>query len=197
MASDRSALSLLARAAAVEGEGAVEPPKKEGWWTKNVPENMTHISTVQELVDKLAEASKEDKLVVLEVFAPWCGACKALFPKFKKMCLLNDDVTFITLNFEENRKLARGLGVKVLPYFHFYRGQDGRVDQLTASISKINRLRDAIALHKSPRCYLGEEGDIFLPEYPNVHPSAVNAGTASNGGEDASTNESSELVSKN
>lgn len=88
---------------------------------------MTHVTTVQELVDELGEAAKLDQLVVLDVFAPWCGACKALFPKLKKLCGEHEDVKFIAMNFEENRKLARALGIKVLPYFHFYRGPSGEL----------------------------------------------------------------------
>jgi hypothetical protein len=34
-------------------------------------------------------------------------SCKALFHKLKKICKENDDVKFVLLNFEDNRKLAR------------------------------------------------------------------------------------------
>lgn len=155
--------TIAATTSSQDGEG--------GWWSKDVPANMTHISTVQELVDELAEASRNDQLVVLEVFAPWCGACKALFHKLKKLCLFHEDVKFLMLNFEDNRKMAKGLGVKVLPYFHFYRGPSGRVGEMTASISKIARLKEGIEQHKSPRCYLKGKEDIYLNEYPDIHPS--------------------------
>jgi thiol-disulfide isomerase/thioredoxin len=153
----------------------------QGWWTKDVPENVTRISTVQELVDELSEASKNDQLVVLEVFAPWCGACKALFHKMKKLCVQHSNVRFLLLNFEDNRKLAKGLGVKVLPYFHFYRGPSGRVGEMTCSISKIARLKEAIEVHTSPRCYTNLRGieDVLLREYPDVIPSGATSIDAS------------------
>ena len=45
------------------------------------------------------------------------------------------------------RAVSKSLGVKVLPYFHFYRGSAGRVAAFSASVSKVQRLRDAIAEH--------------------------------------------------
>lgn len=53
----------------------------------------------------------------------------------------NKDVIFLAINFDENKALARGVGVKVLPFFHLYRGAEGRVDAFSASVSKVQRLR--------------------------------------------------------
>ena len=140
------------------------------WWEKDLPENFKHIDTVQELVDELSAAPKADQLCVVDFFAPWCRACKALFPKFCRLCRENPDVRFLAINFDENKGLARGLGVKVLPFFHFYRGAEGRVDAFTASISKIAKLKDAVADYKSERCFLEEDPEFPLPEFPSVLP---------------------------
>lgn len=142
----------------------------EGWWTKELPSNLKHIDSVQELVDELAEGARNDELVVVDFFAPWCRACKAVFPKFKKLCAENPDVRFLAINFDENKGLARGLGVKVLPFFHFYRGAEGRVDAFSASVTKVAKLREAIEDYKSPRCFLEELPANPLPEFPSVLP---------------------------
>jgi thioredoxin 1 len=163
--------SSMGRCTVVCSATAGEEEVKEGWWTKDLPANFKHVKTVQELVDALDTAAQNDQLLVLEVFAPWCGACKSLFHKLKKFCVCYDDVQFVALNFEDNRKLARGLGIKVLPYFHFYRGADGRVGSMTASVTKAKLLKEAIELHRAPRCFISDNGDMYLPEYPSVHPS--------------------------
>lgn len=103
-------LSIVAQAAP---QAAVPDKPSEGWWTKDVPENVVRVTNVQELVDQLEEASANDQLVVFECFAPWCGSCKALFHKMKKICKEHSDVKFVLLNFEDDRKLAKGLGIKV------------------------------------------------------------------------------------
>ena len=46
---------------------------------------------------------------------------------------------------------------QVLPFFQFYRGAEGRVAAFSASVSKVQRLRDALAEHSAPRCSLGNE----------------------------------------
>nr|BAD42332.1 thioredoxin-like protein [Nannochloris bacillaris] len=145
-------------------------PATEGWWTVDLPANFVHVESVQELVDELGEGARLDQLVVVDFFAPWCRACKALFPKFKKLCIENPNVRFVGINFEENKGLARSLGVKVLPFFHFYRGAEGRVGAFSASVSKVQLLRDAIADFSSERCFLEEVPEAPLPEFPSILP---------------------------
>lgn len=60
--------------------------------------------------------------------------------------------------------MCKSLGVKMLPYFHLYRGQRGKLSQFTASISKVQRLRDAIAKNT---------GDAWDPNGERRHDSDV------------------------
>ena len=61
--------------------------------------------------------------------------------------------------------MCKSLGIKVLPYFHFYRGAEGRLEAFSCSLSKLQKLRDAIAQHNTDRCSIGPPvgvGNIFL-----------------------------------
>ena len=49
----------------------------------------------------------------------------------------NDTVVLLKVNFDENKPMSKSLGVKVLPFFMLYRGAEGKVDQFSASISKV------------------------------------------------------------
>lgn len=51
------------------------------WWLKSSPPNVVHVRSVQHLVDEMAGAG--ERLVIVDVFAPWCAACKALYPKVR------------------------------------------------------------------------------------------------------------------
>mmetsp|Transcript_6013 Transcript_6013/g.16978 ORF Transcript_6013/g.16978 Transcript_6013/m.16978 type:complete len:149 (+) Transcript_6013:1-447(+) len=96
----------------------------------------------------------EERLVVVDFFATWCGACRGLYPKLCRLARENPDAVFLKVNFEANKKMCKSLGIKKLPFFHFYRGAEGKVDEFTASVKTFHRIRDAMLEHGSDRCSL-------------------------------------------
>ena len=145
--------------AAAAADGA---PSAGAWYTKPFGPNCLEVSSVQELVDVLAT----DRLVIVDFFAPWCGACRALYPKLAKLLQDYPDVLLVKVNFEANRALCKSLGIKVLPFFHLYHGAAGRVAAFSATSSKIARLRDALEAHSGAICSL--EAPPGLAEFPGV-----------------------------
>ncbi len=65
---------------------------------------------VQELdQDNLENIVAENKKVVVQYSATWCGNCRIMKPKFKKLATENEDVSFILADaekFPESRQLA-------------------------------------------------------------------------------------------
>ena len=65
---------------------------------------------VQELSqDNLSEIIAENKTVVVQYSTTWCGNCRIMKPKFKKLATENENVSFIIADAEkypESRKLA-------------------------------------------------------------------------------------------
>lgn len=47
---------------------------------------------------------------------------------------------FLKVNFDANKSMCKALNVKVLPYFHFYRGADGQLESFSCSLAKVRRL---------------------------------------------------------
>lgn len=123
--------------------GRVDP--KDTWWEKNTADNMRDVDGTDELLAALADAG--ERLVIVDFYARWCGACRALYPKLCKIAAANPEVVFLKVEFDDNREMCRSMGVKVLPYFHLYRGAEGKVASFSASISKVGRLREAIEEH--------------------------------------------------
>jgi thiol-disulfide isomerase/thioredoxin len=78
---------------------------------------------VQELSqDNLAELVSDNKTVVVQYTATWCGNCRIMKPKFKKLSSENENVTFVIVDaekFPESRKLA---DVSNLPTFATFEG---------------------------------------------------------------------------
>ncbi|KAK2076108.1 hypothetical protein QBZ16_001444 [Prototheca wickerhamii] len=103
-------------------------------------------------VDRAIDGESGGMLVVVDVFAPWCRACRALYPKIVAMAEEQPDMIFLAVNYDANKLLAHELGVKVLPYFLLYRSSRGKIAGFSASLSKIQMLRDAIQHHTDPPC---------------------------------------------
>ena len=71
--------------------------------------------------DNLAEVIAENNTVVVQYMASWCGNCRVMKPKFKKLAGENENTVFLLVDAEKNpnsRKLAK---VDNLPTFATFR----------------------------------------------------------------------------
>jgi thiol-disulfide isomerase/thioredoxin len=74
--------------------------------------------------DNLQEIISNNKLVIVQYSASWCGNCRIMKPKFKKLSSENEDALFLIVDaekFPESRKLAT---VDNLPTFAAFK--DGK-----------------------------------------------------------------------
>ena len=94
--------------------------------------------------DTLQNIVNTNNKVAVQFSASWCGNCRIMKPKFKKLASENDDITFVIVDAEnapESRKLAN---VSNLPTFAtFVNGklvnetQTNKAEVLTDLISEI------------------------------------------------------------
>ncbi|MFD2602921.1 MULTISPECIES: thioredoxin family protein [Flavobacterium] len=94
--------------------------------------------------DNLAEIVAGNETVVVQYSAGWCGNCRIMKPKFKKMATENENVTFVIAdaeNFPESRKLAK---VDNLPTFATFKNgalvnqvQTNKVEVLTDLVNEV------------------------------------------------------------
>ncbi|KAJ8751016.1 hypothetical protein K2173_016197 [Erythroxylum novogranatense] len=126
-----------------------EQPK---WWEKSTP-NMIDIHSTQEFLSALSQAG--DRLVIVDFYGTWCASCRALYPKLCRTAEEHPEILFLKVNFDENKSMCKSLNVKVLPFFHFYRGADGQLESFSCSLAKFQKLKDAIERHNSARCSIG------------------------------------------
>lgn len=125
---------------------ATDQPK---WWERNPGPNMVDIHSTEEFLSALSEAG--DRLVIVEFYGTWCASCRALFPKLCRTAEEHPEIMFLKVNFDENKAMCKSMNVKVLPYFHFYRGVDGQVEGFSCSLAKFQKIKDAIKMYNSPR----------------------------------------------
>ena len=94
--------------------------------------------------DNLNELLQEHSNVIVQYSAGWCGNCRLMKPKFKRLSTENEGTTFIIVDAEkqpESRKLA---SVKNLPTFATFKGgsllnqvQTTKEEQLKILINEI------------------------------------------------------------
>jgi len=59
---------------------------------------------------------KQDKLVVIDCWAPWCGPCRALAPKIEELSVeMADKVAFGKLNTDENEQVPLRFNISAIP----------------------------------------------------------------------------------
>ncbi|KAF5481864.1 hypothetical protein F2P56_002480 [Juglans regia] len=151
----KQSVSFQVRATVAE----TDQPK---WWEKNAP-NMVDIHSTQEFLSALSQA--EERLVIVEFYGTWCASCRALFPKLCRTAEEHPEILFLKVNFDENKPMCKSMNVKVLPYFHFYRGADGQLESFSCSLAKFQKIKDAILTHNTARCSIGPPrgvGDLKL-----------------------------------
>jgi thioredoxin-related protein len=75
------------------------------------------------LEQALAEAQKQDKIVMIDFGASWCGYCHKMdettFKDAEVQKFLRDNTVAIKIDYDENRKIAQQYGVTGLPTIVF------------------------------------------------------------------------------
>ncbi|WP_034920609.1 thioredoxin family protein [Gillisia sp. CAL575] len=91
--------------------------------------------------DNLQEIIAENGTVMVQYMAGWCGNCRVMKPKFKKLAGENENATFLMVDaekFPESRKMAN---VDNLPTFAAFK--DGKlVNQVQTN--KFELLKDLV-----------------------------------------------------
>ncbi len=94
--------------------------------------------------DNLAEIIRDNETVVVQYMASWCGNCRLMKPKFKKLSAEHENATFLLVDAEkypESRKLAT---VDNLPTFATFKGgsfvnqvQTNKFDNLKTLVDEV------------------------------------------------------------
>jgi putative thioredoxin len=74
-----------------------------------------------EFNDQVIEAS-ENKLIVVDFWAPWCGPCKQLTPILEKIISKSGDkITLVKINIDENQQIAAQLRIQSIPTVYAFK----------------------------------------------------------------------------
>ncbi len=92
------------------------------------------------------EVEKHDGLVVIDLYADWCGPCKMLAPAISELESEYPDVKFCKINVDDERDLAISFRVQSIPTVAFVKN-DTFLDMSVGLVPK-DRLAKLIEEHK-------------------------------------------------
>ena len=79
--------------------------------------------TETEFNDQVVEAS-DNKLIVVDFWAPWCGPCKQLTPILEKIISKSGDkITLVKINIDENQQIAAQLRIQSIPTVYAFKNK--------------------------------------------------------------------------
>jgi len=89
--------------------------------------------SVSNATQSFKEELENNPKTVVKYYADWCGSCKLIAPKFRRMS--EDDkfseIHFIEVNAEQNEEARKAAGVDNLPFFAVFK--DGKLLDGTAT----------------------------------------------------------------
>ena len=66
-------------------------------------------------LNELDEVLNNNKKVLVDVWAPWCGPCRMLGPIVEKVASDTEGLTTIKINLDDNEEVAVRYGIEAIP----------------------------------------------------------------------------------
>lgn len=92
------------------------------------------------------EVEESSTLVVIDLYADWCGPCRMLAPIFEQVAGEYPDVKFAKLNVDEEPGLARAFNAQSIPMLAFVKG--GVFADVSVGLITADKLRKLVESNK-------------------------------------------------
>lgn len=85
---------------------------------------------------------KENKNVLIDFYADWCGPCQMIAPIVEEIDRENSDVCVCKVNVDENGELAGAFGVQYIPYLVVIK--DGVITHQSSGVKTKEQILDLL-----------------------------------------------------
>ncbi len=79
------------------------------------------MATTELTIDNFETHVKDDDILLVDFWASWCGPCRQFAPTYEAASEANPDITFGSINTEEQQELASAAGVQSIPTLMAFR----------------------------------------------------------------------------
>jgi thioredoxin 1 len=79
------------------------------------------MATIELTTENFTSHVEDDDILLVDFWASWCGPCQQFAPTYEKASEAHPDVTFGSINTEEQRELASAAGIQSIPTLMAFR----------------------------------------------------------------------------
>jgi thioredoxin 1 len=79
------------------------------------------MATTELTIDNFESHVKDDDILLVDFWASWCGPCLQFAPTYESASEANPDITFGSINTEEQQELASAAGIQSIPTLMAFR----------------------------------------------------------------------------
>jgi thioredoxin 1 len=94
--------------------------------------NVHVITTKEEWDQKIAEANKDEKIVVANFSASWCGPCRVIAPVYAEMSKTYPQLMFLTIDVDDLMDFSSTWDIRATPTFFFLKNGQ-QIDKLVGA----------------------------------------------------------------
>ena len=96
-------------------------------------------------LEELKQHFKNNKLIVIDFNAEWCGPCKRIKPVFHSFIKKYKNILFLSVDVDEASEIAEMFQIRAMPTFIFVKSQKivhqiqgAKVDELMDAVKKLS-----------------------------------------------------------